>query len=198
MSFMFKWPKEWNQQIIEKIKNELEEKINSIEHGITLLERVTIPVFDLGTTPPKLELVKINEMTSTGTSSVFHLKYQGNAKLSFKTKANLSPLTLGTSSLLGQLTSTNKDPSIIPFVVSIEDIVLDGKIKVCAFYNLERVIEGEELKLKLAIFLTNNPMKNIKITTDIPFVQGFMQNKVEEIIENLSKNLIEEGIKIDL
>lgn len=43
MSFMFKWPKEWNKHLIDKIITEIENKINSIDHGITLIERITIP-----------------------------------------------------------------------------------------------------------------------------------------------------------
>lgn len=138
-------------------------------------------------------------MTSNGTNALFHLKYQGNAKISFKTKANLSQFSLGTSSFLAQ-SIMSKDPMIQDFTISIQDMILDGDIKIVAFYNLEKVIEGETLKLKLVIFLTNNPMKNIKISTDIsiPLLEETIQSRVEEIVENLSKKFCEEGIKIEI
>jgi hypothetical protein len=205
MSFRFNWPTEWNEPFLKKLKEDLEQNINSQDLGVIyIVEKISVTTLEFGTIPPKLKLLKIHELSNTSACFSFAFQYNGDAKIGISTKIDLNEKTINPPKYAISFGRSFLDdkPRILPCVVTLSDFVIDGELKIFVFFNAEKMIKNEfEQKTRLAVFLSGNPVKSFTVKTnfdEIPMVQGIIQSRLESLINDATQDIITNGIKVEL
>ena len=86
MSFAFSWPRAFPSAFYETARNNLEQAMNAGSKLPLAADRILVQELHLGTIPPELDLLEINQLSIDGSfSGSFFLSYNGNAYISLVT-----------------------------------------------------------------------------------------------------------------
>lgn len=108
MSFAFSWPRAFPSAFYETARNNLEQAMNAGSKLPLAADRILVQELHLGTIPPELDLLEINQLSIDGSfSGSFFLSYNGNAYISLVTHLHVNPLSsilLSAAKMMVQLT----------------------------------------------------------------------------------------------
>ena len=91
MSFSFDWPSKFPESFYENAKRALSEALNSGGKASSLVAgQIIVQDMNLGSIPPELDLLTIEELTSDGGfKGRFMLSYNGDAFISLATNVHV-------------------------------------------------------------------------------------------------------------
>eukprot|EP00124_Ichthyophonus_hoferi_P002962 Ihof_evm3s229 gene=Ihof_evmTU3s229 len=161
-------------------KSELTNALNAGERHPAIADTIVVSSVYFGSTPPKLDIVEISEVTEVRVRGTFRIRYDGDAYIELTTKAQANPVwpTLARARAGRRATIlAAAKPLIVPIHIRISALELDG-IGVLDMH----VHRGTTLTFK------NDPLVAVKINTSFdeqPAIQEMLQSTLEEELRDL-------------
>jgi distribution and morphology protein 34 len=92
MAFKFTWPT-FSPSFYETASSLLTSALSKAPMPPIITDNIVVKEFNLGTTPPELEMLEIGELGDDKFRGVFKLKYSGDAFIVLQTKVQVSSLS---------------------------------------------------------------------------------------------------------
>src|SRR5271169_2180603 len=89
MAFKFTWPT-FSASFYETASNLLTSALSKAPMPPIITDNIVVKEFNLGTTPPDLEMLEIGELGEDKFRGVFKLKYSGDAHIVLQTKVQVN------------------------------------------------------------------------------------------------------------
>ncbi|KAK9247833.1 hypothetical protein V1506DRAFT_530801 [Lipomyces tetrasporus] len=174
MSFQFSWPFATEDNFYPKAKALLTEALNKGTKPPIIVDTIHVKDLNLGTKPPKLEILEIGDLADDRFRGVFKLTYNGDAFMSLQTLVEANPLNIY-SHLTPSFTSPKflaANASVkIPLTITLSEITLSGIV----------ILVFSKAKGATLVF-RNDPLESIKISStfdSIPAIARLIQSQIE-------------------
>lgn len=189
MSFEFNWPI-WDEAFMEEIRKKIETSLNANPAPVpAIVDKWTVKEISFGTKAPTLKLEKIHELSERVASLQFYFSYEGDFKMVLRTKVQINKVYEAEHVPKYGVSLMSFKPTELPLILTVQNIVLDGRIKIDAFLpniSFKKLMKGEMIKPKtrILIHILQDPLKSFEVLTniqkEIPIAKSFFDNLFNE------------------
>eukprot|EP01080_Neovahlkampfia_damariscottae_P005451 gene5451-9264_t len=169
MSLQFNWPISWDKELVNSIKDQVQELIDKADIQIDeFVDKIKLEGFDFGTVEPYLKLEAIEELSDKRVCIVLKIKYDGDASVNASTKVNINQASKPRDSYFFSSyfskTTTSEEEVIMPLDLKIVNLKVDGRIRFLIEYDLDSItIKHKKPKGKLTIQILNDIIKSVEV-----------------------------------
>lgn len=174
MSFEFKWPRSFSTSFYESAKTSLEQALNAGQKLSLVADRIRVVDLNLGTIPPELDLLAIEELSTLDGSfkGRFMLSYSGDALISLATNLHVNPLTQYKHAL--EMLAT---PSVLLTTAEMFVQLTLSQLRLRCVISLSfSKVNG------LAMIFRDDPLESLNVSSSFDsfgVVQQFIQSEIE-------------------
>ncbi|ODV89819.1 hypothetical protein CANCADRAFT_13309, partial [Tortispora caseinolytica NRRL Y-17796] len=174
MSFQFNWHSFTEANFYSKARALLTEALNNGSMPPIIVDKVSVSDFDLGSTPPHLEILEIGDFSADSFHGIFKLNYAGDARLSLQTKIEANPLQVHYQSVpefAGPRFLAASSSLTMPLILTLSEFRLNG-IVVFVYSRAKG----------LTIVFPNDVLESIKVSSTfdfIPSIARYLQAEIE-------------------
>ncbi|QIW94750.1 hypothetical protein AMS68_000268 [Peltaster fructicola] len=178
MAFTFNWSPILGDT--NRVRDMLTDALNKPKKPAIIVDNILVNELNLGSTPPKLEILEIGDLAEDRFRGIFKMSYTGDAYLTLKTKVQVNPLK---TYLATKPSFTSPQPLAassgltMPVQITLSDIRLSGFV-ILVFSKQKGI----------TLVFRNDPLESLKVSStfdSIPFVRDFLQKTIESQLRTL-------------
>lgn len=179
MSFRFEWPESMTD-LTQKLELRLAEALKSGPRPDNLQGGIDLIDFSLGTRPPELEILDVDELRNDRFRGLFRITYRGDADIKLQTCVQMNPIPEMLSPInikLHEPIAFANKKFVVPMRFRISDMVLSGVFLLA----LDRS-HGVTLTFK------NDPLEKVKVSSNfenIPAIERYIKIQIEAYIRKM-------------
>ncbi|PKS11955.1 hypothetical protein jhhlp_001251 [Lomentospora prolificans] len=181
MAFNFNWsPLAADAEFYNRAKDLLTRALNKSPKPPIIVDDILVSDFNLGSTPPDLEILEIGDLAEDRFRGIFKMCYSGDASVTLKTRVQANPMNTYlncTPSFTSPQPLAASDGLTIPLSITLSHIRLSAFIIVV--YSKHKGV---------TIVFRNDPIESLKVSStfdSIQFVRDYLQRTIETQLRNL-------------
>lgn len=181
MAFNFNWsPLAADADFYNRAKDLLTRALNKSPKPPIIVDDILVSDFNLGSTPPDLEILEIGDLAEDRFRGIFKMCYSGDASVTLNTRVQANPMNTylnSTPSFTSPQPLAASDGLTIPLSITLSHIRLSAFIIVV--YSKHKGV---------TIVFRNDPIESLKVSStfdSIQFVRDYLQRTIETQLRNL-------------
>ncbi|KAG9243494.1 mitochondrial distribution and morphology protein 34 [Calycina marina] len=175
MAFNFNWsPLMADADFYERAQEMLTTALNKSPKPPIIVDDILVNELNLGSIPPKLEILEIGDLAEDRFRGIFKMCYTGDAFLTLQTRVQANPLN---TYLFSKPSFCSPQPLAASSGLTIPLQITLSEIKLSAF-----IIVVFSRQKGLTLVFRNDPLESLKVSStfdSIPFVRDYLQKEIE-------------------